>query len=152
MDYKPEPLDVAAFCRHIVDEVLSATEHRCPILLSLGAMPSATAADQRLLRHAFTNLLGNAVKYSERGATVHFSVLKSGNELIWEIMDHGIGIPEKDMEWLFTAFQRGSNVADRPGTGLGLVLVKRCLDLHGATVNISSKIGSGTTVTVRLLS
>jgi len=66
------------------------------------------------------------------------------------ISDEGIGIPESDQQWLFTSFQRGRNVGDRPGTGLGLVLVKRCLELHGGTIHIQSKIGKGTRVTVRL--
>jgi len=61
-----------------------------------------------------------------------------------------IGIPEADREWLFSAFHRGHNVNDRPGTGLGLVIVKRCLDLHGGKIKVESKFGEGTVVTVRL--
>jgi signal transduction histidine kinase len=66
------------------------------------------------------------------------------------IRDQGIGIPEADREWLFNAFHRGHNVDDRPGTGLGLVIVKRCIDLHGGKINVESKLGEGTVVTVRL--
>jgi len=54
-------------------------------------------------------------------------------------------------EWLFNAFHRGHNVDDRPGTGLGLVIVKRCVDLHRGKIVVESKVGEGTTVTVRLL-
>ena len=62
----------------------------------------------------------------------------------------GIGIPEADREWLFNAFHRGRNVGDRPGTGLGLVIVKRCVDLHSGQIKVDSKLGEGTVVTVRL--
>ena len=67
----------------------------------------------------------------------------------WE-WDQGIGIPPADQEWLFDAFHRGHNVADCPGTGLGLVIVKRCLDLQGGKIQVESKEGEGTSVTVRL--
>ena len=70
--------------------------------------------------------------------------------MIATIRDRGIGIPEADQEWLFNAFHRGRNVGDRPGTGLGLVIVKRCVDLHGGRIKVDSKPGEGTTVTVRL--
>ena len=71
-------------------------------------------------------------------------------EIVGTIRDRGIGIPEADREWLFNPFHRGRNVADRPGTGLGLVIVKRCVDLHGGIIQVLSKCGEGTMVTVRL--
>jgi signal transduction histidine kinase len=66
------------------------------------------------------------------------------------IRDQGIGIPEADRKRLFNAFHRGHNVGDRPGTGLGLVIVKRCVDLHCGKIKVQSKPGKGTIVTVRL--
>jgi signal transduction histidine kinase len=66
------------------------------------------------------------------------------------VRDTGIGISAEDQQQLFKAFHRGSNVGTRPGTGLGLLLVKRCAELHGGNVQLDSKIGDGTTVTVRL--
>jgi signal transduction histidine kinase len=66
------------------------------------------------------------------------------------VRDTGIGISKVDQQRLFNAFQRGTNVGDRPGTGLGLVLVKRCVELHDGKIQISSKVGEGTIATVRL--
>jgi signal transduction histidine kinase len=66
------------------------------------------------------------------------------------IEDRGIGISEEDQEHLFKAFHRGSNVGARQGTGLGLLLVKRCAELHGGKVEIKSRIAEGTRVTARL--
>jgi PAS domain S-box-containing protein len=150
MDFKPAPSDLARFAGRLVDEVLSATDRRCPILLTLDEMPGSAHADERLLRHIFTNLLTNAVKYSDCGETVHFEFTTDGADAVCVIRDRGIGIPNADREWLFSAFHRGQNVGERPGTGLGLVIVKRCTDAHGGRIQVDSTLGEGTTVTVRL--
>jgi len=150
LDFQPTALDLNNFCRRVVDEVLSATNGRCPIELSLNSIPPAARADERLLGHIFTNLLSNAAKYSEPGTTVHFAVEPDGREAVCTVRDQGIGISEIDQQHLFKAFHRGNNVGTRPGTGLGLLLVKRCADLHGGRLELNSKIGEGTTVTLRL--
>ncbi len=149
LDFQPAALDLNTFCRRIVDEVLSATSRRCTVELTLNSIPTQAQADERLLGHIFTNLLSNAVKYSEAGAAVHFFVARDGRDAVCVIRDKGIGIPEEDQQHLFSAFHRGSNVGMRPGTGLGLLLVKRCADLHGGTVQVESQLGEGTIVTVR---
>jgi PAS domain S-box-containing protein len=150
LDFKPASLDLNLFCRRVVDEVLSATNRRGLIKLSLDSVPPVAAADERLLGHIFTNLLSNAVKYSEPGATVQFTVERDRHEAVCIVRDHGIGISENDQHQLFEAFHRGGNVGTRPGTGLGLLLVKRCAELHGGNVQVHSRIGEGTTVIVRL--
>jgi PAS domain S-box-containing protein len=150
LDFQPAALDLNAFCRRVLDEVLSATNRRCPIELLLGPASERARADERLLGHIFTNLLSNAVKYSEPGTTVRFNLEQDGADAVCTVRDQGIGISEEDQQHLFKAFHRGSNVGERPGTGLGLLLVKRCAELHGGKVQLSSKIGEGTTVTVRL--
>ncbi len=150
LDFKPAALELNLFCRRVVDEVLSATNRRCFIDLSLNFIPLEAQADERLIGHIFTNLLSNAAKYSEPGTTVHFAVERDGQHAICIIRDRGIGISEDDQRQLFKAFYRGGNVGARPGTGLGLLLVKRCTELHGGTVQLQSKIGEGTTVIVKL--
>ena len=112
-------------------------------------MPKADA-DEQLLGHIFTNLLSNAVKYSEAGASVQFKVGREDANACCIIRDEGIGISKDDQNKLFTAFYRGANVGSRSGTGLGLVLVKRCVELHHGQVRIQSAIAKGTTVTIRL--
>jgi PAS domain S-box-containing protein len=150
LDFQPAALELNAFCRRVLDEVLSATNRRCHIELVLGPDSAQAQADERLLGHIFTNLLSNAVKYSEPGATVRFTVERDGPDAVCTVRDQGIGISEEDQQHLFKAFHRGSNVGSRPGTGLGLLLVKRCADLHGGKLQLKSKIGESTTVTVRL--
>ena len=150
LNFQPAVLDLNAFCRRLVDEVLSATSHRCPIEFSLASALPQAHADERLLAHILTNLLSNAVKYSEPGVGVRFAVERDSTEALFVIRDEGIGIFEEDKQRLFTAFHRGANVGSRAGTGLGLLLVKRCVELHHGKVRIESKVDHGTTVTVRL--
>jgi signal transduction histidine kinase len=151
MDFQPAALDLRAFFQRVTDEIHSATDRRCPTELSVNAEAAReTQADERLLRHVFTNLLSNAVKYSEPGQVVLFTVERDGRDAVCRVRDHGIGIPEADRPRLFQAFHRGSNVGPRTGTGLGLVIVQRCVELHGGTIGMDSKLGEGTTATVRL--
>jgi PAS domain S-box-containing protein len=150
MELRPKSLELQTFARKLVDEVLWAANRRCSIELSFAEIPAEIQADERLLQHIFTNLLTNAIKYSDADQVVRFEVRCIAAEMVCVICDQGIGIPEADQEWLFNAFHRGHNVADRPGTGLGLVIVKRCVDLYGGTIKLESKSGEGTVVTVRL--
>jgi signal transduction histidine kinase len=133
-----------------VDEVLSATNQRCAIELFLDGIAAEAQADERLLGHIFTNLLSNAAKYSEPSATVNFKIKRDGKQIVCVVEDRGIGISEDDQQQLFKAFHRGSNVGSRPGTGLGLLLVKRCVELHGGQVLLKSRIGEGTAVTITI--
>jgi signal transduction histidine kinase len=150
LDFQPTALALDGFCRRVVDEVQSASGAGDLIDLSLTSIPSVIHADERLLGHIFTNLLSNALKYSAAGTKVRFSIERQAHQAVCTIKDQGIGISAEDQQQLFKAFHRGSNVGTRPGTGLGLLLVKRCAELHGGTVQIESAVGQGTTVTVRL--
>jgi signal transduction histidine kinase len=150
MACEPAETDLRGLGARTRDEVLAATEHSCAIDFQFRADTNVALADERLLRHVFTNLLTNAVKYSEPGSTVEFSIEQNGANAICRVRDRGIGIPEGDQGWLFNAFHRGRNVGQRPGTGLGLVIVKRCVELHGGQISVQSKVGEGTTVTVTM--
>jgi signal transduction histidine kinase len=134
----------------LVEEILAATQSVCPIEFSAGRLPARAAGDTALVRHIFTNLLSNAVKYSSPGSAVQFAVERDGRDAVFRVADHGIGIPEADLKQLFESFHRGGNVGEIPGTGLGMVLVKRCVELHRGDIAVESVEGRGTTVTVRL--
>jgi signal transduction histidine kinase len=77
--------------------------------------------------------------------------VRDGWNAVCRVRDRGIGIPDADRGRLFHAFHRGGNVGRRPGTGLGLVIVKRCVELHGGEITVQSRVGEGTTVTVTLM-
>src|SRR5262249_23462590 len=112
-------------------------------------MPEAWA-DQGLLQHILTNLLSNAVKYSKEGSPVRLTIQRQNGAAIFRVQDQGLGIPAPDQKQLFHAFHRGRNTSHLPGTGLGLVIVKRCVELHGGEIRCESAEGVGTTFTVSL--
>ncbi len=150
MTFKPAPLDVQTFCQRVCDEIESATAKRCPIRLHTDRTGAPAFGDENVLRHIFTNLLSNAVKYSPPGQSVDFVVQREGHDAICLVQDRGCGIPEADQRRLFQAFHRAGNVRQIPGTGLGLLIVKRCVELHGGQIRFESAEGKGTTFTVKL--
>ena len=150
MTFKPAALEIRSFCRRLCDEIESATGKCCPIHLQMNGAPEHASGDESLLRHIFTNLLSNAVKYSSPNQSVDFVMEPEGEKAICRVTDHGCGIPEADQKRLFQAFHRGSNVRQIPGTGLGLLIVQRCVALHGGEIHFASVEGEGTTFTVAL--
>ena len=106
--------------------------------------------DDKLLRHALSNLLTNAVKYWPAGGEVLFDVRRDGADMVFTIRDHGIGIPPDEVAHLFESFHRASNVGAIQGTGLGLAIVKNAVEMHGGRIEVQSALGRGTTFIVRL--
>ncbi len=148
--FKAAPIDLATLGGKLVDETHSATNRRCPVRFHAEGNLAGAMADESLLRHIFSNLLANAVKYSPDGSEVTFSVQRDTSHAVFSIQDRGIGIPEADHARLFEAFHRASNVGQISGTGLGLMIVKRCVELHRGEISFVSREGEGTTFTVRL--
>ena len=109
-------------------------------------------ADKRALRQVLINLLSNAIKFTDRRGSVTLSARVEGETLVITVSDNGIGIAENDLERLGHPFFQARSSYDRPyeGTGLGLSVVKGLVELHGGRVEISSRLGEGTKVTVRL--
>ena len=149
MEFKPAALDLEKFCAGLRHQVYSSTHGKCPIHFWAGALPPAIG-DEDLLRHILNNLLTNAVKYSKEGEPVEFTLERLNGEAIFRVQDRGMGIPVADQKQLFGPFHRGRNVSHLPGTGLGLVIVKRCVELHRGNIRCESTEGAGTTFTVRL--
>lgn len=105
--------------------------------------------NEYLLKTAFANLMENNCKYSEnKTSTVEVSLIDK--RIILRFSDTGIGIPENEIEHLFTPFYRGSNKKYVQGNGIGLALVKKVITLHKGMINIHSVVGRGTTFTVEL--
>jgi PAS domain S-box-containing protein len=148
--FKPVPIDLVSFAGRIIDETLSATHHRCPVTVT-GTRDAAEAiADEALLRPILSNLLTNAIKYSDEGRPVRVGISRTGDEAVFTVTDQGIGIPEADHPRLFEAFHRASNVEHVSGTGLGLLIVRRCVDLHQGRIDFESRLGEGTTFRVHI--
>ncbi len=107
--------------------------------------------DTDKVRQVFTNLIGNAVKYSPQGGTVTVRCRVEGTSLMVDIEDTGLGIPEEELPKLFSKFYRIDNTDRREigGTGLGLAIVKEIMAAHHGSISVASKVGIGSTFTVQ---
>jgi signal transduction histidine kinase len=125
--------------------------HGIELILS---QPSLSACmDEKLLRHILTNLLSNALKYSPEGLPVQLELGDRQNLAIFHVKDRGIGIPPEDLPHLFEPFQRCRNVGKISGTGMGLAIVKKCVEIHGGEISVQSEVSTeeqpgGTTLTI----
>lgn len=106
--------------------------------------------DREMLRNVFINLVSNAIKYSPQNTKVFIRTRTEGEAAVIEVEDQGMGIPEADQKHLFERFFRAANVTNLQGTGLGLNIVKRYLDLMGGKIQFRSQENKGTTFTVHL--
>jgi signal transduction histidine kinase len=106
--------------------------------------------DASLLRKIVVNLLSNATKYSGENAVVHVRVKAAEGQLTLVVQDEGVGISTEDQARLFERFFRARNVTNVPGTGLGLYIVGRYVELLGGTIALASELGRGTTVTISI--
>jgi len=104
------------------------------------------------LSQVFINLINNAVKFSPEGKTVDVVAVKGEREAIVSITDHGLGIPPDALPHLFERFYRAKNVtvAEIPGSGVGLYIVKSIVDELGGKIEVKSELNQGTTFTVSL--
>jgi len=100
---------------------------------------------ERLIHEAVANLVTNAIKYTPDGGTIMLRAVRAGKTITIEVKDNGIGIADEDRPRLFGEFVRLSRGKDRnsPGSGLGLSIVKRVVDLHGGRVELESAVGVG---------
>ncbi len=110
----------------------------------------AVLGDRDLLIIAFRNLLDNALKFSDAGMQVEVRVTDDGHMAVVEVADTGSGIRVEEIPYVFEELYRGEAARGVDGSGLGLTLVRRIVKLHDGEVDIRSRVGQGTVVTVRL--
>ena len=106
--------------------------------------------DKHILKNVLINLLSNAIKYSEEGDPIEIFTHLENGLLKLQIVDHGIGIPEKEQQHLFQRFFRANNAMNIQGTGLGLNIVKKYVDIMRGRIEFKSQKGKGSTFTVYL--
>jgi len=140
-----EVIELPKLLSDIVEEIKNILKEGQRIELNIEHKIFAIVTDSKILRNILFNLLSNASKYSEVNKIIHLSVIKNYSNLLFQIRDEGLGIPEEDQRHLFDRFFRAGNVSHIQGTGLGLHIVKRYVDLLGGTISFESKQNTGTT-------
>ncbi|WP_170324017.1 PAS domain-containing sensor histidine kinase [Cryptosporangium phraense] len=141
------------------DLVRAAVAERAPIAQAADVTLKAEATgddvmsgDELRINQVLGNLIGNALKFTPPGGSVTVRCHPAADGWRLSVTDTGIGIPAEDVDRIFEAFHRASNVEkhSHPGTGLGLVISKAIVERHGGLMEITSELGRGTTVTVWL--
>jgi PAS domain S-box-containing protein len=164
IECQPAWVEVEALCRRIIAEGRSHGGSPRTIELQVDSAVGEAWLDDKILRHILGNLLSNAVKYSFDGRPVTLEVKRIGgspqpnggtdpsseHRLEFKVSDSGIGIPAADLPKLYQTFHRAANVGNRPGTGMGLAIVKQFVDLLGGTIRFETEEGKGTKVWVEL--
>lgn len=138
---KPVSIDLGDFCQEIIEDLQGMKKEGQEIQLTPGLDAQEITIDKKMLKNILYNLLSNAIKYSEK--LIDFEVEKTDGALKIAIRDYGIGIPQSEQQHLFTRFFRAHNVENIQGTGLGLNIVKRYLDLLKGQIAFESKEGQG---------
>ncbi|GAA6616218.1 ATP-binding protein [Scytonema sp. NUACC26] len=148
--FKLQPIDLVHFFSNLIAEQQYKASDLHKLIFQPMGEPKRFWGDGVLLRQIFASLVSNAIKYSPNGGNIDICLINRDLQVTVCIKDEGIGIPLEDRENLFQPFYRGSNVDTIPGTGLGLVIAKACIELHNGQIILESQLGQGTQVTVTL--
>lgn len=150
LEFHPKLVDVESFCLNLIEDIKYITQPYQKIeFISKGSYESVFL-DEKLLNSILSNLLSNAIKYSPIDSTIYFSLINDPDAVTFQIRDQGHGIPISDHVILFEPFSRGQNIVKTTGAGLGLAVVKACVDIHNGEISVISNVGVGSTFTVRI--
>ncbi len=154
IEVKPEPLDLASSLTDVINQhKLMANEKELYLKLEMEESLPLVLADSHRLRQVVTNLVSNALKFTEQGGvTLRCTLNKSGDMVRVTVQDTGIGISPAALEYIFEAFRQadGSTTRRFGGTGLGLTIAKKLIELQGGEVAVESVIGQGSAFSLTL--
>jgi PAS domain S-box-containing protein len=137
--------DLKEFITETMDEMKGLLKDKQHFELDYDG-PTTIFSDKKLLKNILINLITNAIKFSDEESTIWIRTITNDEKAVISITDEGIGIAEEDQQHLFSSFFRGANATNIQGTGLGLHIVKRYIDLMGGSVQLKSKLDEGTTI------
>lgn len=150
LEFKPTLVNVHAFCEKILDKFQhqQGLEHHLVFLNENSDLEAEVDTD--MLQVILNQLLVNAIKYSPKGAMIKLKLTQDTQQIILQVEDQGIGIPQEEQHKIFDRFSRGSNVGNISGTGLGLTLVKRFVEAHQGKISLESNLGTGSKFIVKI--
>lgn len=141
-----KPIELRPFINEIVEAQKSGAEKERKFEIDFSTdVPKKLMLDFSLTKNILNNLVSNALKYSEPDTSVYLKFDYQYGELLVTVKDEGMGIPKHDLKHLFKMFHRASNVENIEGSGVGLAIVKRCLNYLNGEIEIDSEEGKGTT-------
>lgn len=148
--FEPQDVDLYNLCLSLIENIKYLLADNKSINFNYNIKENIFKLDEVLLKFIIQNLLSNAVKYSFPDTAIDFEVNKQNSSLYIKVSDRGIGIPQEDYNSLFEPFHRGSNVGDVKGTGLGMSIIKRAVEIHKAEISFYSEVNVGTTFLLKI--
>ncbi|RYG00298.1 MAG: PAS domain S-box protein, partial [Chitinophagaceae bacterium] len=142
-----EQFDVEEFMFSIIEEMTPLLKTNQHLSVDQNSVMTAVS-DKRLIKNILVNLITNAIKFSDEGTTININISGSDQQICFEVIDKGIGIPKDEFNHLFSSFYRARNAINIQGTGLGLHIVKRYLDLLNGEITVETEVGKGSKFTV----
>ena len=143
--FEPKLTDVVSICRELVNEYNGIQNDGRKVNFKIEGKQTKLNLDEKLFSHTISNLLSNALKYSEGRGNPEMTLQFNKKSLKIRVTDQGIGIPENEIDNLFQPFFRAANASETPGTGLGLAICKEYIELNGGTIEVKSEQNKGTT-------
>ena len=144
---KPEVFDFNKFVTEISSEMQELAKKGQKIILN-NLVQVEPYTDKRLVKNVLLNLIGNAIKFSDEDGSILINCSANDEAMSIAVADSGIGISDEDKEHLFERFFRAHNAANIQGTGLGLHIISKYLELLDGKISIESELGKGSTFTV----
>lgn len=144
VEAQPEWFQLSDFCLAVVDEMRGQLKRGQQLIHEEKNVGQEIFLDKKFLKIIFFNLISNAIKYSPEGKPIRCTTSLRNQTLSIVIQDEGMGIPREDQPHLFTRFFRAHNVENIQGTGLGLNIVKRYIELLNGRIRFESAQGFGT--------
>lgn len=147
--YSPRLTSLDRLCKHLIAEYFEQTNDGRTVDLSIIGEAYSCLLDPELMNQVLVNLLSNAFKYSQDSNPV-LELYFEPSAIIIKVRDTGMGIPDESQAYIFTSFYRAKNVETIEGTGLGLNIVKRMVEMHSGEISFSSQLGIGTEFVVTI--
>lgn len=149
IEVKPDFFSLPTAIADLSGEMMETSRKRNPILYSPDS-GDLVYTDKRLIKNILINLISNAIKFSPVDSDIVIKSMVDDNNIIISVADSGIGIAEEDQKHLFERFFRAQNAINIKGTGLGLHIVVKYLELLRGSISIESKLEEGTTFTIKI--
>ncbi|MCS7053805.1 MAG: PAS domain S-box protein [Ignavibacterium sp.] len=147
---QPKPQNIEKIFNEIIELLKPSIPDDRKLIFENLCKSEVLNLDSKLIHHIVQNLITNAVKFGFENTNIYLTISEEDMNLVIKVRDSGIGIPEEDLSRIFEPFYRSDNAIAKKGSGLGLNIVKRCVDIANGQIYVESKINQGSTFTVRI--
>ena len=153
MELELAPLSLSEVIASVVTMIRGrATDHEIALAVAVAPDLGEVEADERKVKQVILNLLTNAVKFTPAGGRIELTAQRTAGEITVAVHDTGVGIAPTDQARVFEEFEQvhGSRASEQEGTGLGLTLSRKFVELHGGKIWVESEVGRGSTFSFTL--